>query len=134
MSKVRYSAALVIEALLGLYMAFDAYSLLTMSVPIMTQPLLALHYPGWYLQLAGAIAALGALGLLVGLVIRPVGAAATLWMVCYFIVATFTHLLKGDVKDLVLPLPFLVISALLVMLRWGDVAALLKVRQSPAKR
>ena len=129
MSTARYFVALGIEALLGLFMALDAYSLFTLSVPSMTDLLVALHYPGWYLQLAGVVATVGAIGLLVGLFIRPVGAAATLWMVCYFIVATFSHLLKGDVKDLGLPLAFLVISALLVALRWGDVTALLKSRQ-----
>lgn len=134
MSTVRRFVALALEALLGVIMAIVAYDQFTMSPPSFAQPMEALHYPGWYWQLATVLAIIGVIGLLVGLFNRTVGAAAALWMICYFIAATFTHLLRGDLKDLGLPLSFLAFSAIIVALRWSDVTALLKARQSLAKR
>jgi len=125
MSTVLPIVALALEALLGVFTLYAAYSLFTMTPPAMAKQRAALHYPGWYWKLAGVVATIGAIGLLVGLVVPSVGAAAAVWMVCYFIVATFTHLLRGDIASLGMPITFLVICAGLVALRWSDATSIL---------
>ena len=71
------------------------------------------------------MATIGAIGLFVGLVVPAVGAAAAIWMVAYFIVATFTHLVRKDMANLGMPIVFLVIFVGLVALRWSDATPIL---------
>ncbi len=119
--------ALLFEALLGLFSAYTAYSLFTWSPPAMAKAREALHYPRWYWLLAGYVASIGALGLLVGLFVPLVGVLATAWMIAYFVVATFTHLVRKDFTGFAIPLVFLVLPLGLLVLRWAEVASLLVV-------
>jgi hypothetical protein len=64
---------------------------------------------GWFPWLAGCEFA-GAVGLLAGLVYRPLGIAAAIGVVLYFIGAVITHLRAGDVKGLTLPAGLLVVA------------------------
>lgn len=112
--------ALVLEALLGVFTAYSAYSLFTMSPPAMATMRAALNYPRWYWNLAGVMATIGAIGLFAGLAYPVVGVLAVWWMVAYFVVATFTHLLRADMKNLGFPIIFLLVFVGLVALRWGD--------------
>lgn len=118
-------AILILEGLLGLFTAFTAYGLFYQTPPSMAAIRKALNYPRWYWLLAGVVATIGAVGLLVGLAIAQVGALACVWMVCYFIVATITHLLRRDFRNVAPPVVFLAICVALVALRWGDLAPLL---------
>ena len=81
-------ATLLFEALLGLFSAYTAYSLFAWTPPSLAKAREALHYPRWYWVLAGCVATIGALGLLVGLFLPVIGALAAAWMVAYFVVAT----------------------------------------------
>jgi hypothetical protein len=119
--------ALVLEALLGLLSAYTAYSLVSKTPPSVQAGRDALHYPRWYWVLASVLAAIGAIGLFVGLFIPVVGAAAALWMIAYFIVATFTHLVRQDFAGFYVPLIFLTIYAGLMFLRWSDAKPILAV-------
>ena len=125
MSTVLPIVALVLEGLMGVFAAYAAYSLFTMTPPSLAKQREALHYPRWYWNLAGVMATIGAIGLFVGLVVPAVGAAAAIWMVCYFIVATLTHLVRGDMANLAMPIIFLVVFVGLVALRGSDVTTLL---------
>lgn len=118
-------AILIFEALMGLFATYAAYSLFTGTPPSVAKVRAALSFPRWYWFFAGIVATVGAAGLFVGLAYPEVGALAALWMVAYFIVASLTHLVRGDLKNLGLPLIFLVVSAGLAALRWGDLAPLL---------
>ncbi len=80
----------------------------------------AANFPRWYWVLAGCVATIGALGLLVGLFIPVIGALAAAWMVAYFVVATFTHLLRKDLAGFAMPLIFLLLPLGLLILRWAD--------------
>lgn len=104
--------------------AYAAYTLFAWTPPSLAKAREALHYPRWYWVLAGIVATIGALGLLAGLFIPAVGAAAALWMVAYFVVATFTHVFRKDMKSLGMPLLFFAIFVGLVVLRWADAAPL----------
>ncbi len=111
---------LVFEALLGLFSAYTAYSLFSWTPPSLAKAREALHYPRWYWMLAGCIATIGALGLLVGLFVPAIGALAAAWMVAYFVVATFTHLLRKDLAGFAMPLIFLILPLGLLILRWAE--------------
>ncbi len=115
-------AKLLFEALLGLFSAYAAYSLFTWTPPSVAKMREALRYPRWYWVLAGCMATLGALGLLLGLFLPVVGALAAAWMVAYFVVATFTHLLRKHVAGFAMPLIFLVLPLGLLVLRWAELS------------
>jgi len=118
-------ATLVFEGLLGLFAAYSAYSLFTWTPPSIAKAREALRYPHWYWLLAGVVATIGAAGLLLGPAFPQVAALAAVWMVAYFIVATCSHLVRRDWANVGMPLIFLVLFALLVVVRWGNVASLL---------
>ncbi len=121
---IQHVATLALEALLGLLTAFVAYAQAT-RVPAIVKSREHLHYPQWYWNLSTVLAAIGAIGLLVGLFIPVVGAAAVLWMVAYFVVASLTHLSKADVAGVAPALVCLVMTVGLMALRWGDAAPIL---------
>jgi len=114
---------LVFEALLGLLTAYSAYSLFAWTPASIAKAREALHYPRWYWLLAGCMATIGAVGLLVGLFFPIIGILAAVWMVAYFVVATFTHLLRKDFAGFVMPLIFLLLPLGLLALRWAEVAS-----------
>jgi DoxX-like protein len=116
---------LVLEALLGVFVVYAAYTLFAWTPPSVTKVRDALHYPRWYWVLAGIMATIGAIGLFAGLFISVVGAAAALWVVAYFVVATLSHLVRADWIGFTYPLLFLVASVGLLALRWGDMTPLL---------
>ena len=114
---------LLFEALLCLFTAYAAYSLFTWTPASIAKAREALHYPHWYWVLAGCMATIGAVGLLVGLFFPVIGVLAAAWMVAYFVVATFTHLLRKDFAGFVMPLIFLLLPLGLLALRWAEVAS-----------
>lgn len=116
---------LLFEALLGLFSAYTAYSLFTWTPPSIARAREALHYPRWYWLLAGWMAAIGALGLLVGLFFPIIGVLGAAWMVVYFVVATFTHLLRKDFTGFAMPIIFLLLPLGLLVLRWAELAPIL---------
>jgi uncharacterized membrane protein YphA (DoxX/SURF4 family) len=75
------------------------------GVPLRTFPVLAA------LEIAGAI------GILVGLWLEPFGVAAAIGLVAYFVGAVTGHLRVGDTKNLAMPLPPLVLSIAVFVLR-----------------
>ena len=116
---------LVFEALLGLFSAYTAYSLFAWTPASIAKAREALHYPRWYWVLAGCVATIGALGLLLGLFIPVIGAVAAVWMVAYFVVATLTHLLRKDFAGFAMPLIFLILPLGLLVLRWAELTSIL---------
>ncbi|HEV8192155.1 MAG TPA: DoxX family protein [Ktedonobacterales bacterium] len=116
----RKVVTLIVEAVLGLFMLYTAYTLFAWTPEVITKARDALNYPQWYWQLAGVLAVISAITLLVGLVNRVVGAFSALWTVAYFIVASASHLVRADWANFYLPLIFLVPFAILVWLRWED--------------
>src|SRR5215831_16696123 len=116
--------ALLLEALLGLFMAYVAYSLFSGTPPSMARVREALHYPRWYWTLAGCVATIGSIGLLLGLLIPTIAVPGAVWMVAYFVAATFTHLLRKDFANFATPVFFLVPALGLLALRWADVTSI----------
>jgi hypothetical protein len=77
----------------------------TVGVPARAFPLLA------GLELAGAT------GIVIGLRWQPLGIAAAVGLVSYFIGAVIGHLRVGDTKNLTMPLPPLVLSVAVLVLQ-----------------
>lgn len=116
---------LVFEGLMGLMSLYIAYSLFSKTPPSVQKGRDALRYPRWYWVLAGVLALIGGVGLLVGLALPVVGAAAALWMVAYFVVAALTHVSRQDWVNLGAPIVLLLIFGGLLALRWTDAKPLL---------
>ena len=70
---------------------------------------------GWFSWLAACEIA-GALGLLAGLVYRPLGIAAAIGVVLYFIGAVITHVRAHDSKGLTAPAGLLVLAIVVLSL------------------
>lgn len=122
---IGHIAALVLEGLLGLFIAYAAYTLFAWTPPSITKARDALQYPRWWWVLAGVMATIGAAGLLVGLGAPEAGALAALWGCAYFAVAGLSHLVRGDVRGFTYPLTFLILCVILMALRWTDLAPVL---------
>ncbi|MFI7000817.1 DoxX family protein [Nocardia sp. NPDC050175] len=67
--------------------------------------------PDWTLYPLAVIKAAGALGLLVGLAIPPLGLAAAICLVLYFIGAIITIIRARGYRDLGYPMPYLGLAA-----------------------
>ena len=117
---MRKGITLTLQALLGLFMVYTAYTLFAWTPEVVTQARDALDLPRWYWLLAGVLAAMSAIALLICLFIPVVGAFGALWTAVYFIVASATHVFRADWANFYLPLIFFVPVALLVWLRWDD--------------
>lgn len=117
--------SLVLEGILGLFMAYSTY------LNFSTAPLLVKRWnesgmPRWYTRFAGVLGAIGALALLVGVFVPIVGVLAMLWMMAYFIVATLTHLVVRDpFATTRIPLFFLALCVMGAILRWPDLSPVL---------
>ena len=117
---MRKVVVFILEALVALFMIYTAYTLFAWTPEVVTQARDALELPRWYWVLAGVLAVISAIALLIGLFIPVVGAFGALWTAVYFIVASATHLYRADWANFYVPLIFFVPVALLVWLRWDD--------------
>jgi DoxX-like protein len=117
---MRKGIVFVLQALLGLFMAWAAYTLFAWTPEIVTKSRDALNYPRWYWVLAGVLAVISAITLLIGLFIPVLGAFGTLWTAAYFAIATVSHVFRADWVNFSAPLIFFGLSLILVWLRWND--------------
>lgn len=93
-----FIAYVVLAVMLSLVLVFSAIPDITHD-PKITEGLKALGVPdSWFLPL-GLVKIAGALGLLSGIAYRPLGIAAAIGVVLYFLGAVITHLRAGDMKD-----------------------------------
>ena len=119
---ILHIVALLLETLLGLFMAYAAYSLFSRTPPSVAKAREAPGYPHWYWTLAGCVATISAIGLLA---LPVVAGIAIVWTIAYFVVATFTHLLRKDYAGGTMPLFFLVPVLGLLVLQWATLTPIL---------
>jgi hypothetical protein len=111
-----FIAYAVVAVLLSLLLLASARAKLTRD-PKIVESLTGLGVPlGMFAFLAGAEIA-GAVGLVVGLWIAPLGIAAAIGVVAYFIGAVLTHLRRSDFKGVPTPLVILIASGAVLALR-----------------
>lgn len=119
---IAHIGTLIFEGLYGLLMAYITYTIFAWTPPAIVKAREALRLPRWFWSLAGVVALIGAVGLLVGLFSPLIGALAAVWMVCYFIVASLTHVVRNDLRNVGMPIFFLLLSVGLTALLWGNLA------------
>ena len=73
--------------------------------------------PARYFPVLAALEIAGAVGIVAGLWAEPLGIAAAIGLVAYFVGAVAGHLRVRDTKNLVMPLPPLVLAVAVLVLR-----------------
>ncbi|WP_151774770.1 DoxX family protein [Streptomyces abyssomicinicus] len=110
-----FIAYVVLAVLLSLVLFVSARGDITRD-PKVTEQLKAVGVPdGWFVPL-GLVKIAGALGLLVGIAYRPLGVAAAIGLVLYFVGAVITHLRAGDKKGVGAPAVITLVSAVPLVL------------------
>lgn len=108
-------AYIVVALLLGLLMLFSSYGKFTRN-PGVIEGLKKVGVPERYFTLLGIILVLGALGLIAGIWLRPLGLAAAIGSSVYFIGAVISHLRVKDTPGSANLLIFLIPSLAAVIL------------------
>ena len=72
--------------------------------------------PESWMTMLGILKAAGALGLLIGVVIPPIGIAAAAGLILFFVGAIITHL-RGHFYSFTLPVSFLTLAVVALVLR-----------------
>ena len=100
---------IVVSLLLAALLLFTAIRKLT-HAPGVVETYRRVGVPEERLNLLAMILVAGAAGLVVGLGWRPLGVAAAVGLVAYFVLAVVAHVRHQDLKPLPTPLVFLVLS------------------------
>jgi hypothetical protein len=111
-----FIAYAIVAVLLSLLLLMSAGAKLTRNPKVVEGMTVVGVPPGMLTFLAGAEIA-GAVGLIVGLWIAPLGIAAAIGVVLYFVGAVLAHLRKSDFKGAPTPLVILIVSGAVLALR-----------------
>lgn len=111
-----FVATAIVSVLLAALLAFAAIRKLSHREPIV-QTYLRVGVPEDRLNLLAIILLAGAAGLLLGLLWTPIGIAAAVGVICYFIVAIAFHIRAGDAKNLPTPITYAVLAVAALALR-----------------
>jgi DoxX-like family len=113
-----FAVGAVVSVLLGVTLLASAAAKLTRATRVVDS-LTGIGVPiGWFPWLAGAEIA-GGIGLIVGLAVGPLGVAAAIGVVLYFIGAVIAHLRAKDYKGVSTPAVLLVVAIVALALRAG---------------
>jgi hypothetical protein len=115
-----FTAMIIVAALLGSLLALSAYIKLTRREPFV-QGYLKVGVPERRLNVLAYLLLLGAIGLIAGLWWAPLGVAAAIALVCYFLAAIAAHLRAGDARSLPTPLTYLGLAVAVLVLRLATV-------------
>ncbi len=111
-----FVATVIVSILLAVLLSGSAFVKLTRREPFV-QGYTAIGVPDtWLPWLAGALLA-GAAGLIVGLWWVPIGIAAAIGLIAYFLGAIGFHVRATDWKNLVAPLAMTALSVAVLVLR-----------------
>ena len=115
-----FVACAVVSVLFGLLLLGSAAGKLTRASRVVDN-LTGIGVPlAWFPWLATAEIA-GGLGLLVGLAVGPLGAAAAVGVMLYFLGAVIAHLRVRDHQGVLAPVALLVVAAVALVLRLATV-------------
>jgi hypothetical protein len=111
-----FVATVVVSAVLAAALAFSAIRKLSHREEVV-QTYVRAGVPEDRLDYLAAILLAGAAGLILGLFWAPVGVAAAIGLVCYFVVAVAFHIRADDARHLPIPLVIALIAAAALILR-----------------
>ncbi|MDX6249621.1 MAG: hypothetical protein QOF10_2981 [Kribbellaceae bacterium] len=112
-----FVAYAVIAILLAPALIMSAYTKLTRNERVVQTFTGQLGVPLGLYPFMAACEIAGAAGLIIGLWYGPLGIAAAVGLVLYFVGAIVTHLRKGDFKGVLSPLVILIIAVAALTLR-----------------
>jgi len=114
-----FVATVVVSGLLALVVIGSAAGKLSKQ-PKVIEMLTGLGVPeAWIPRLAGAELA-GAIGLLIGLAVAPIGMAAAVGLICYFVGAVITHIRAND-KQIAVPIVLAGMAVAALVLRVASI-------------
>jgi hypothetical protein len=116
MTEAVFVAAVVVSVLSALVLTGSA-GLKLSHRPQVVQTYSALGVPEDKLAYLAFLLLAGSAGLVVGLFWAPLGVAAAIGLVCYFLVAVVVHIRANDAKHLGVPLALAVLAAVALVLR-----------------
>jgi hypothetical protein len=105
-----FALTAVVSGLLAGLMAFSAVRKLTHQ-PRFVEPYLRVGVPEDKLDYLAAILLAGAAGLILGLLWAPIGIAAAIGTIAYFLIAIAFHIRADDARNLPTPLTLLALGA-----------------------
>jgi DoxX-like family len=111
-----FLATIVICLLLAALLSYAAVRKLGHSEPVV-QSYARVGVPEDKLDYLAAILLAGAAGLTLGLVWAPIGVAAAIGVIAYFVLAVASHIRAGDTENLPTPAAILVIAVSALVLR-----------------
>jgi hypothetical protein len=109
-------ATAIVTSLLTALLVVSAFIKITRREPFV-QGYLRVGVPVDRLNQLAAILLAGAAGLVAGLWWAPLGIAAAIGVICYFLLAVAAHLRAADARNLLNPLIYLVLAAAALALR-----------------
>jgi hypothetical protein len=113
-----FVATAIVSVLLAALLALAAIRKLTHQERIV-QSYLRVGVPEDKLNYLAIILLTGAAGLILGLLWAPIGVAAAIGVICYFIGAVAFHLRANDAKNLPTPVALAVLAAVALALRFA---------------
>lgn len=114
-----FIAYIIVAIVLAMMLIASAWAKLTRDDRIVTGMTgLGVHLK-WFPHLAALLLA-GAVGLLAGIAFAPLGIAAAIGVILYFVAALIAHLKAGD-KAVLPPLMFLALAAAALLLRIASI-------------
>jgi hypothetical protein len=111
-----FAATVIVSLLLAALLALAAIRKLSHQERIV-QSYVRVGVPEDKLDYLAIILLAGAAGLLLGLRWAPIGVAAAIGLICYFIAAVVFHIRANDAKHLPTPLMYAVIAAVALIVR-----------------
>lgn len=111
-----FTAAVVVSVLLAAALAWSAIRKLSHQSGVV-RTYARVGVPEDKLNYLALVLLAGSAGLLLGLVWAPIGIAAAIGLVCYFVIAIAAHVRAADTENLPTPLALTVVSALALTLR-----------------
>lgn len=114
-----FVAAVIVSTLLAGLLTYSAVQKLSHAERVV-QAYAAAGVPEYKLNLLATILLTGAAGLLVGLLWAPIGVAAAIGLVVYFLVAVGFHIRANDLKNSPTPVLLAALAATALALRLGS--------------
>jgi hypothetical protein len=111
-----FVATVIVSTLLAAALAFAAIRKLSHR-PEVVATYVRVGVPEDKLDYLAIILLAGAAGLIVGLFWAPIGVAAAMGVVCYFVLAVAAHIRADDMENLATPLAIELIAAAALVLR-----------------
>ena len=114
-----FIATVVVSVLLALAVLGSAGGKLSKQ-PKVIEMLTGLGVPESWIPRLAAVELAGGIGLLVGLAVAPIGIAAAIGLICYFVGAVITHIRAND-NQIAAPIAFACMAVAALVLRIASI-------------